>query len=223
MRLLILRTTIALIGLAAVWLFAGRWCSSLIDRVYTVPMAVLPASPVGWNGVYLQFGASIGNTVGPKGGWNAPDLSVGSHTLDPIGPGPDYKYPARLTVDPNNRLILTASGRGMVLGIRFGTMPGSDGPIPAYAAEPGDTASMTLERSWLSWPTPFEMNFMTGHTDSWRRHLYYRLTWTKASGEHLDMLWHSVQGFSRDNRWNPASGGDESDIGLIRAEIRSAH
>ena len=68
MRLLILRGGIALIGLAAVWLFAGRWCSSLIDRVYTVPLAVLPASPVGWNGTYLQFGATIGGTEGPKGG-----------------------------------------------------------------------------------------------------------------------------------------------------------
>ncbi len=222
MRLLILRSGIALIGLAAVWLFAGRWCSSLIDRVYTVPLAVLPASPVGWNGTYLQFGATIGGTEGPKGGWNAPDLSVGSHILSLTGPGPDYRQPATLTVDPNNRLILTVADRGMVLGIRAGTMQGGDGAISAYTAEPGDTASMTLERSWLSWRTPFEMNFMTGYTHSWRRHLYYRLTWTKASGEHLDMLWHSEQGFHRDDGWNPA-GGDESNTGLIRAEIRSAH
>jgi hypothetical protein len=40
--------------------------------------------------------------------------------------------------------------------------PGGDGPIHAFAAEPGDTTSVTLERSWLSWPTPLETTFMTG-------------------------------------------------------------
>jgi hypothetical protein len=185
MRLLILR--------------GGRWCSSLIDRIYSVPIAFLPASPVGWNGTYLQFGANIDGTEGPKGGWSAPDLSVGSH---------------------NNRLILTAAGRSMVLGIGTGTMAGGDGPIPA--AELDVTASMTLERSWLSWRTPFELNFMTGSTHSWRRHLYDRLTWTKASGERLDMLWHFEEGFHRDDGWNPA-GTDERQTGPIRAEIRPAH
>ena len=191
----------------------------MIDRIYTVPLATIQASPVGWNGTYLQFGATIDGTEGPKGGGNAPDLSAGSHIRDLSGPGPDYKHPASLTVDPNNRLILTAANRTIVLGIRAGTIPGSEQPIPAYAAEPGDTASLTLERSWLSWPTPFEMNFMTGYTHSWRRHLYYRLKWEKASGERLDMLWHFEQGFHRDDGWNQANT-DESQTGLIRAEIR---
>ena len=163
----------------------------MIDRIYTVPLATLQASPIGWN---------------------APDLSVGPHI-------PSLKGLASLTVDPNNRLILTAAKRTIVLGIRAGTIPGSEQPIPAYAAEPGDTASLTLERSWLSWPTPFEMNFMTGYTHSWRRHLYYRLKWEKASGERLDMLWHFEQGFHRDDGWNQANT-DESQTGLIRAEIR---
>jgi hypothetical protein len=35
-------------------------------------------------------------------------------------------------------------------GSRAGTLSGGDGPIPAFAAEPGDTTSVSLERSWLA-------------------------------------------------------------------------
>jgi hypothetical protein len=70
-------------------------------------------------------------------------------------------------------------------------IPGDDKPIPAFAAEPGDTASITLDRSLLGWPGAV----LLGHDPieraptTWLRHLYYRLYWEKASGARLDMVW----------------------------------
>jgi hypothetical protein len=118
-------------------------------------------------------------------------------------------------------LILGAGGHNFTLGDRAGVLAGDDRPIPAYAAEPGDTASLTIEHSWLSWPTPFETNFMTGQVPSRRRHLYYRLTWIKPSGARLDMLWRYDQGFDRDNGWNPWGGADDQ-TGLLRVSIKPA-
>src|SRR5438105_4019456 len=59
--------------------------------------------------------------------------------------------------------------------------------------DPGDEVALTVDRSWLSWPTPFETNFMTGHTTTWRRHRYYRLVWKKRSGATLEARWRYEQ------------------------------
>jgi hypothetical protein len=117
--------------------------------------------------------------------------------------------------------VLSAGGDSLALGSRAGTLSGGNGPIPAFAAEPGDTTSVTLERSWLSWPTPLDMNFMTGQTPSWRRHLYYHLSWKKASGACLDMLWRFEQGFDTVNGWG-SPGTQEGTTGLIWVDIRPA-
>jgi hypothetical protein len=211
---------IAVIILATLWLFTAQWCSRLIDRVYTAPLATLPSTPVGWNGSYLQFGSSPEGAEGPRDGWNG-DLRMGSHILGLEGPGPDYKSPATIAVDANDRLVVSTGRHELALGSRAGTLSGGDGPIPAFAAEPGDTTAVTIDASWLSWPTPFEMNFMTGHAPTWRRSFYYRLSWTKATGARLDMLWRLEQGFYGDSGW-ASPGHSDTATGLIRAEIQPA-
>src|SRR6266550_2360995 len=91
-------------------------------------------------------------------------------------------------------------------------------PMPAFTAAPGDTVSAALERSVLAWPTPlFQVNFMTGYVPSWQRNLYYRLSWAKASGARLDILWRLRQDYDAVNGW---TGGRLTD--LIRIEIRPA-
>ena len=212
---MLIRAVVAVVLLAVVWLFTARSLSRLVDHVFTVPMASLRASPMGWNGTYLQFGASRPGQIGPDG-WTGAALLRGSHILDLEGP--DDRPAATLNVDPMGRLVLAAGGRTFTVGVRSGALPGDERPVPAYAAEPGDTTSLTIEHSWLSWPTPFETNFMTGYVPSWRRHLYYRLTWMKASGARLDMLWRNGQGFDRDNGWNP-SGEPDDPPGLLRVKI----
>jgi hypothetical protein len=59
-----------------------------------------------------------------------------------------------------------AARTGTYLPVEFG---GPD--MPEFAAEPGDSASLVIERSLLAWPTPFEINFvgMGGTATTWER------------------------------------------------------
>jgi hypothetical protein len=190
-------------ALALLWLPTARLLSLLVDQAFTVPTGSAPASPVGWDGADLRL----------------PAAPISSLTLE--GPAPAYTQVATVTVGPDDRLVLTIQGRSIVLGAPAGTMvdPGSTPPVsvPLFAAEPGDVASLTFQRSWLSWPV-FELNFMTGRAPSWRRSCYDRLTWTKRSGQRLDLLWRYEQGFYPGSGWgSPSETGGAT--GLIRAEI----
>ncbi len=69
--------------------------------------------------------------------------------------------------------------------------------------DPGDTLTYITEQSYMSWPTPFEMNFMTGYAPTWRRHLYCRLIWIKLSGAKMHIVWRYKQGFYNVDGWRP--------------------
>jgi hypothetical protein len=209
---------VALITLLLLWFFTAQWCSLLIDRVYTAPMVVVQPTPFGWNGSYLQFGSATPGILGLKG-FNRGELLTGAHLLDLTGPGPDYKQVASFDINANDQLVLVAGGRSFVLGSRAGMIPGDDKPIPAFAAEPGDTASITLEHSLLGWPAPFSLagTLLSGPPTTWLRHLYYRLSWEKASGARLDMVWRCEQGYEAINGWHSFGFAE-----LIQVEIRPA-
>ena len=74
----------------------------------------------------------------------------------------------------------------------------------ATAPPPGDQAFLATRHSVLSWPTPFDMNLMTGQSPSWKRHIYQEIRWKKSSGAKLQMLWRYEQFFYPGNGW--ASG-----------------
>ena len=76
---------------------------------------------------------------GPKGRWSSAELQTGSQIVNLEGPGPGYHQVATLEVDTHDKLVLSAGGHSLALGSRAGTLSGGDGPIPAFAAEPGDT------------------------------------------------------------------------------------
>jgi hypothetical protein len=88
-----------------------------------------------------------------------------------------------------------------------------------FAAEPGDTASVTLERSLLGWPASFTwaMTYLSGPPTTWLRHLYYRLSWKKASGARLNMVWRCEQGYEAINGWHNFGFAE-----LIQVEIQPA-
>jgi hypothetical protein len=138
--------------------------------------------------------------------------------LDLTGPRPDYKQVGSFDINANNQPVLVAGDRS-VLGSRAGMIPGDDKPIPDFAAEPGDPASITLERSLLGWPAPFSlaMTLLSGPTTTWLRHLYYRLYWEKASGARLDMVWRCEQGYEAINGWHSVGFAEVSQV-----EIRPA-
>ncbi len=88
-----------------------------------------------------------------------------------------------------------------------------------FAPQPGDKISLTIRRSFLSWPTPFDFNFMSGHSPSWKRNRYYQLRWQKSSGRKLEMLWRYEQYFYRGDGWTSGMMTREGSTGLIKAEI----
>jgi hypothetical protein len=216
MRSFMIRGSTAVILLAALWFFTSRWCSLFVDQFYTPRLATLQSTPLGWNGVWLQFGSGKPNVIGPMG-WSGPELLMGGHIVDFTGPDPDYQQVATLKVDASGQLVLLKEGSSFVLGSRAGTLPGGDDVIPAFAADPGDATSVTLDCSLLNWPTPFGTNFMTGYSPSLQRSLYYRLSWKKSSGAQLDIIWRYRQGYDAVNGWQ-GQGAKES----IRIEIQPA-
>jgi hypothetical protein len=200
MRRVLIRGGGAIVLLAILWFFTARWCALLVDQIYTPRLALLQSAPIGWNGTWLQLGTGAFDRVVPGG-----DL------LNFIGLEPDYREVARFIVDGENRLVFVQGDARFVLGPRAGTLPAStqpDGtplegqsPMPAFAPAPGDTVSVALDRSLLSWPAAQRTNWMTGYTPSWQRNLYYRFSWTKPSGARLDILWRYRQDYDDVNGW----------------------
>ena len=181
-------------------------------------MLVIRSTPFGWNGTCLQFEDAIPGVVGLKG-FNPGERLAGAHFLELSGPGPEYKQVAALEVNVNGQLELFAGGQRFVLGKRAGTVAGDDRPIPAFAAEPGDTTSLVLESSLLGWPAPFSLagTYLSGAPTTWARHLYYRLAWRKASGAQLAIVWRCEQGWEQINGWHNFGVAE-----LIRIEITLA-
>jgi hypothetical protein len=208
----------AILLLGVSWLVLARRMSELVDAVGTVRVASLSPSPFGWNGTWLQFGPPLGTVREPLVG-RMPGIDPQFRILDLTGPGPLYGPAADLAVDTDGRLVLAAGGKSFVLGARTGGhLPGdtSDPDMPEFAAEPGDNTSLVIERSLLAWPAPYEMNVvgLGGTATTWDRHVYYRLSWVKASGAGLSMLWAGEQPYDGVNLWR-APGSF-----LMKVEIR---
>jgi hypothetical protein len=221
MRVILIRggaAIAAILLLGVLWLALARQLSELADAAWTVRVASLSPSPFGWNGTWLQFGPPLGdvseNFVG-----QTPAIDPQFCGFDLTGPGPLYGAAAEITVGPEGRLVLSAGGKSFVLGTRTGghlPVDAGEPDMPEFAAEPGDNPSLVIERSLLAWPTPFELNVvgMGGTATTWRRHVYYRLSWVKASGARLSMLWAGEQPYDGVNLWR-APGSF-----LIGVEIR---
>jgi hypothetical protein len=196
---------IAAVILGVVWLAMARQLSELVDAVRTVRVANLSPSPFGWNGVWLQFGPPLGDVQQPLVG-QMPGIDPQFRGLSLTGPGPLYTLTATIAVNPEGKLVLSAGGKSFVLGTRTGNhlpVDAADPDMPEFAAEPGDSASLVIERSILAWPTPFQLNVvgLGGATSTWKRHVYYRLSWVKRSGARLDMLWAGEQPFYGVDLW----------------------
>lgn len=189
----------AILVLGIAWLVLARPLSELIDAVWTVRVASLSPSPFGWNGTWLQFGPPIGNVERNFVG-ELPGIDRQFRGLSLTGPGPNYGNAADIAVDGDGRLVLSAGGKSFMLGAATGNHlpvdPG-DSEMPEFAAEPGDSASLVIEHSLLTWPAPFEINVVGfgGSKKTWARRVYYRLIWIKTSGARLSMLWAGEQAY----------------------------
>ena len=119
----------------------------------------------------------------------------------------------------DNQLALASSGKVFPFG-PLTSASENTGEHLATAPPPGDQAFLATRHSVLSWPTPFDMNFMTGQSPSWKRHIYQEIRWKKSSGAKLQMLWRYEQFFYPGNGWASGFMTREGSTGLIRVEIK---
>ena len=186
--------------LAALWIFRGREISSFIDHYWTVETQSAPIQSIAYEGSGtggILFINDVGLSLNDARSDSS--LSVGS-TKD-------------------NQLALATSGRVFPFGPLTSTSENT-GERLATMPPPGDQALIATRYSVLSWPTPLDLNFMTGHSPSWKRHIYQEIRWQKSSGAKLQMLWRYEQFFYPGNGWASGSMTREGSTGLIRVDIK---
>ena len=184
---------VVVLVLAAVWLSAGRRISLLLDHVGTVSMASLPTTPVSSDG----------------GGFRLGETSLTFIGTDNETPG------AKVRAD-GNRAVLDTGSQTFTLGPLTRPPDPAGRPDLYFTPDPGDQLSLTMDRSVMSWPTFFQTNYMTGGPmPTWGRHIYYRLTWSKASGEKLEMRWRYKAEFKQ-GKWSDPFMAYDFTTGLLQ-------
>ena len=179
----------------ATWIFYGHQISLLLDRFGTIEVTSARINSIAYQG----------NGTGGILHVNDVELSLN----DRNGPAPS------IGTTKNDQLALADRGKVFAFGpVR------TEAENLATVPPAGDDASIEIRRSILNWPTPFEVNFMTGHSPSWKRHLYYRVRWKKSSGATLEMLWRYEQYFYPGNIWGNGFMTREGSTGLIRVDIK---
>jgi hypothetical protein len=177
------------VGVAALWLLGGRQVVLLSDALVTVGEAKPSTGP---------FVASPG--------W----LDVAGTPLELPG-----RSGTRIDVDDSGRLTLHASDEDFALGTRIRQEAPYD---TVFAPDPQDAVTFRVAHSALAWPTPLELNFMTGKSPSWKRNVYYTLTWRKPTGRELVMVWRYEQWFYDD--WASPTMTQEGATGLTSVTVR---
>jgi hypothetical protein len=183
------------IATLATWIFGGRQLSLFLDRFWTIETASSQINSVVYEG------------SGTGGILHINDLALSLNGRNGLTPD--------VGTAKDGQLALAHSGRVFAFGL-----PRSEAENLATVPPQGDDAFIQIRRSILSWPTPFDFNFMTGHSPSWKRHLYYRVLWAKPSGAQLQMLWRYEQYFYPGNGWASGFMTREGSTGLIRLDIR---
>lgn len=183
------------IAILASWIFAGRQISLFLDRFGIIQMTSARIKSIAYEG------------SGTGGILRVNDLALSLN--DRNGPSPN------IGTTKNDQLGLADGGKVFAFG-----PPRLGAENLATVPPPGDDAFIEIRRSILSWPTPFDLNFMTGQSPSWKRHLYYRLLWKKPSGAKLEMLWRYEQYFYPGNGWASGFMTREGSTGLIQVAMK---
>ncbi len=187
------------VAIAAAWIFGGRQLSLFIDRYKTIEIA-----------------SSRINSIAYEGGGTAGILTVNDLRLSLNDVSPKISLSIGSTKD--NQFALASGGKVFAFG-PLASNAENAGYDLATVPQVGDDAVFETRRSAFSWPTPFDLNLMTGQSPSWKRHLYYRVRWKKPSGARLEMLWRYEQYFYPANGWGSGYMTREGATGLIQVEI----
>jgi hypothetical protein len=194
------------VAILALWILGGRQISLFVDRFETIEIASAPIHSVAYEG-------------SGTGGWltvNDVHLSLN----DIMNP----KMALSIGSTKDNQFAVASGGTVFALGPLKSTTE-NGGEYLAVVPQAGDEAFLVTRHSALGWPTPFDFNFMTGHSPSWKRYMYYELRWKKPSGATLDVLWRYEQPFYGQqlvpgDGWGSGFSVHEGSTGLIRVEIR---
>ena len=198
MRRILITLAILVVCVAAVsatWIFRGRQISLFLDRFGTIETNSARIHSIVYEG------------SGTGGILHINDLALGLN--DKNSPTPN------IGSTKDGQLGLAVGGKVFAFG-----PPRSEAENLAAVSPAADDAFIKIRRSALSWPTPFDLNFMTGHSPSWKRHIYYQVIWTKPSGAKLEMLWRYEQYFYSGEGWTSGFMTREGSTGLIRVDIR---
>jgi hypothetical protein len=184
------------IAFLATWIFYGHQISLLLDRFGTIEMTSARINSIAYQGNGTGGILHVNDLELSLNDRNGPTLSIGT--------------------TKNDQLALADRGKVFAFGpVR------TEADNLATVPPAGDDASIEIRRSILNWPTPFETNFMTGHSPSWKRHLYYRVRWKKSAGANLEMLWRYEQYFYPGNGWASGFMTRQGFTGLIQIEIKN--
>jgi hypothetical protein len=156
-------------------------------------------------------------SIGYEGSGTGGILIVNDVSLSLNDVRPDLSLSVGSTKD--NQLALATSGKVFPFGPLTSTSENT-GERLATVPPLGDQAFLAIRHSVLSWPTPLDLNFMTGHSPSWKRHIYQEIRWKKSSGAKLQMLWRYEQFFYPGNGWISGLMTREGSTGLIRVDIK---
>lgn len=182
------------IAILATWIFGGRQISLFLDRFGTIEMTSARINSLTYEG------------SGTGGILRVNDLGLSLN--DRNDPAPS------IGTTKNDQLGLANGGKVFAFGPARSETENLTVVPPA-----GDDAAIEIRESILSWPTPFDLNFMTGHSPSWKRHVYYRLLWKKPSGAKLEMLWRYEQYFYPGSGWASGFMTYKGSTGLIQLDI----
>ena len=153
MRRILIKSAIALTCLIVAliaWVAGARSLSLFLDRFHTVQIDSQPIA---------QLGIEDAN----RGMLRINDLPM-SNAMPNYSP-----YPMEMKVDSARQFVVQSGGHAIVLGRVDDSSDKGHGMV--IRPEPGDKARFRVERGLLSWPTPLAINFISGHSPSWKRHL----------------------------------------------------
>jgi hypothetical protein len=194
---------VAVVLLCAAWLFGARQLTLLADRFSTVRTETIALSEL----VYVSE-ATAGLIVIRDGIVLATDSDL-------------MGAPVEFQPGGNKQMIISAGRKSFVLGPLASSLKETQfGPAARATLEPNDTAALLAEHSRGSWPSFLDFNFMTGNSPSWKRNIYRRLVWKKASGATLEMLWRYEQYYYSSNGWTDGWMTRGGVTGLVSVEIR---
>ena len=190
------------IGGGAIWIFGGRQLSLSLDRFRAIETVVTPIETISYEG------------NGSGGLLHINDVALNLAGANPQGLSPE------IGTTKDGQMALSFNKKVFPFGTVTPTSD-SNGANLATRRPDGDKAVIIIRHSALAWPNPFDFNFMTGQSPSWKRHQYYDLIWTKQRGAKLEMVWRYEQYFYPAQGWTSGLMTREGETGLIRVDIQN--